>query len=102
PREAHGEPEARSTPLLALAADAAPHQLHELTADGEPQARASVAAAGRAVGLRERLEELADAGRGDAGAGVAHFEAQREAVLLQRRHAHAHRDLAVLRELDGV
>jgi hypothetical protein len=111
-RELHrdAEPEARAAPGLALEADLAAQELHELAADGEPEAGAAEAPGERPVRLRERLEDLALAALGDADPGVGDAELEpaalrvragaRAAVVRQPRHAHRH--LAALGELDRV
>jgi hypothetical protein len=100
--ELGGEPERRALARLALHADLAVHHDHELLGDRQAQAGAAVAARGRAVGLREGLEQLRLHRGRNAHAGVAHLEAEDDAVVAFGLPGDADDDFAALGELDRV
>ena len=85
----------------ALQANGAAHALHQALADGESQTGAAEAARHAAVALGEGLEHRRLLLQWDADAGVAHREAQPQAIFLPVGGA-AQLDLAALGELERV
>ena len=96
------EPEGRAPPRLALEADLAAHEMHQLAANCQPQARAAEAPARRSVALGERLEEPGLHGGRNADARVAHRHAKGCPPARGVHPADAHRHFARVGELDRV
>ncbi len=64
--------------------DASAHERDEPAHDRQAEPHAAVVARARIVRLHEGLEELRDSFWRHADAGVAHFEAQQRAPVLER------------------
>src|SRR5581483_5653893 len=88
---------------LALDADVAVHVLYQAARDRQSQPGAAVPPRRpRAAALLEGREDALLLVGGYAGAGVAHRTEQTDLGAGLFLHLHAHHDLAVLGELDGV
>ena len=91
-----------SDPLLALKADLAAHQFHQLPANAQPQTGAAIFGCGIATGLRKRLEQQALLLRTDADTAVLDADLQARPVLISTRRADTHKHPAFAGELQGV
>ena len=101
-RQPHGEPKGRPLPELAVHADLAPHQPHQLARDGQTQARAAMPAGRRVVQLFELLEQAGLVFGSDAHTRIAHREAQQHAIGLALQQLHRQHHLALVGELHRV
>src|SRR4029079_16115217 len=99
---AHREAEAAADAGLALDAEVAAHQPHQLARDREAEAAAAIAPRGRAVGLAEALEEPAERLGGDSDPGVEDLEGERDRALVGGLRAEGQRHRALGGELDRV
>ncbi len=101
-KEGHAEPEERAAPQFRLHADLAAHEVDQALADHQAETGTAVDARGRGIGLGEGLEQAFGRGRGDAHAGVLHLEQHLAVRARLAALGHAHADVALLGELDGV
>ena len=95
-------PEGGACPDLAAGFDGALHQSQQVAADGEAEARAAVMAGGGELRLLEGLEEVGQLALADADSGVAHFNAEPDALALAFEAADVEQDLAELGEFGGI